>query len=83
MGLLSQKALELPQFRGSRIGDSTEFYFAFPPINPLIALPRARTRGGGLFTCRPNEDIEEMFSVRVNECGDSATLNDIHPTAPQ
>lgn len=36
-----------------------------------------------MFACRPDEDIEEMFSVGVNECGDSATLNDIHPTTPQ
>jgi len=83
MELLSQKALELPQFRGSRVGDNAEFCLVFSPINPLIALPRARTRRGVLFTCRPDKDIEEMFSVGVNECGDSATLNDIQPTAPQ
>ena len=36
-----------------------------------------------MFMGRPNEDIDEMFSAGINECGDSATFNDIYPTAPQ
>ena len=35
------------------------------------------------FAGAPNEDIEELFAVAVNERGDRATLNDIYASSSQ
>ena len=81
--LFSEKPLKLIEISRRVVGDGAEFHSSLTPIDPLIALARARARRAVPFTCGPDENAHQMFAAAVDQSSDGAAANDIEAAALQ
>jgi hypothetical protein len=81
--LIREKPVELLKVGGWCIGDGAEFYSAFSPINPLIALSGSWARRGVLFPCGPDEYVNEMTGARIDEHSQGAAFDNVKPPTLQ
>src|SRR5260370_22090675 len=75
--LVREKPLELLKVGRGCVGDGAEFYSAFSPINPLIALPGPCMRSGVPFPCGPDEYVNTMSGACIDEHRDGALIDNV------
>src|ERR1700751_489280 len=75
--------MESFQVRGGGLGNSAELQAAFSPVDPLVALARARMRRAVRFARSPNKDIENLFTIAIKHRGKGAPFNDVDTSTLQ